>query len=423
MSAGNNFIRVCIEEQAKKIFRRVSDDYFLEEELGAYNYSKAHLQQYHALPSLEIMEAEGHPLPLINGQSAGVEYYLQLLRRRYAYTKVNDRHPELKENLKTMNMEGMMSTLRHMLGDASASLEVDNFRTLAEELVEVKEGYEFAKSNPGLRGVTFGWDTLDKVTSGAQAGDLIAIAGRANLGKSWLMIYVAYCAWLSGKSVCFTSMEMTLSQIARRFLGLHMRVNPNFIRDGELSFMSESRMMQVIEDISQLIPLHLMAGDMTGSVAGVETMIEEFDPDIAMVDSAYLLNPSARKKGYASRWESISDTVNELKILALSRDIPLIGSFQFNRNQKSKGNKEMDLRDIGGSDTIPQAASIVLGIQEGPPPFQDSQRLVDIMKNREGDTPKFATAFTFSPVNFKEVPLVINDAEVVENDFDGSWME
>jgi hypothetical protein len=39
---------------------------------------------------------------------------------------------------------------------------------------------------------------------------------------------------------------------------------------------------------------------------------------------------------------------------------------------------------------------------------------VEVMKNREGDTPRFATAFTFNPVSMVEVPLVDEADEIDE---------
>ena len=128
-----------------------------------------------------------------------------------------------------------------------------------------------------------------------------------------------------------------------------------------------------------------------------------------------------RRGGYVSKWEAISEVVRELKSLAINRDIPIVASVQFNRNQKNKGNKELDLGDIAGSDSIPQDASIVLGIQKGNAPFEEVTRVVEVMKNREGMTPKMATAFTFAPVDFSEIPLV-EEGDEADDTYDTSWM-
>jgi len=427
MSAGLRFIRSVIESEAPKLLRKANRDWFKEEEHPAFDLATTHLKNYNALPSVTIMASEGCPLPALPAHSggSGPMYYLDVLRRRHAYSAVNERHPQLVECMKNKDFTGLIDTLRAMTSEAVTVLDSQNYVTLGDELANVLADYYTAKFNPGLQGVPFGWATLDKVTSGAQGGDLIVVAGRPSLGKSWMLLYMAWIAHKHGKKVGLTSMEMSLLQIARRWLGMHMKINPNLIKEGELSTMAESRMIEVVQQISGGIPVHLLAGDMSKKVSGIENMLDEFDCDILFVDAAYLLSPSGQKKGYVSRWESISDVVRELKALALRVNKPIVISVQFNRNQTSNTKKELDLSDIAGSDSIPQDASIVLGLRKGPAPNQNCQRIIDVMKNREGDTPQFATSFSFSPVDFREVPLILPSSEggaPPGESYDSNWM-
>ena len=197
-----------------------------------------------------------------------------------------------------------------------------------------------------------------------------------------------------------------MRQIARRWLGRSTRINPNFIRSGEIGSHPEQRMMQAIDSESDRSPVHLLSGDMKKDCGAIEEMVLEFTPSCVYVDAAYLLSPSGRKMGYISRWESISEVIRELKQIAIRYDIPVVASVQFNRNQKNKSKKSFDLGDIAGSDSIPQDASIVLGVRDGASPNESTQRIIEVMKNREGESPRFATAFTFTPVDLSEVPLV-----------------
>lgn len=112
--------------------------------------------------------------------------------------------------------------------------------------------------------------------------------------------------------------------------------------------------------------------------------------------------------------------VQELKKLSIRYDIPVVISVQFNRNQKSKSKNPLDLSDIAGTDSIPQDASIVMGVRSGPSPNETNQRIIEVMKNREGETPKFATAFSFSPVRMHEVPLIEEGEEGLAMDDDYS---
>jgi replicative DNA helicase len=309
--------------------------------------------------------------------------------------------------MSSQNTDEMLAVLREMVAEASLVVGSERYTTLRDEVSVVRDDYLWARSNPGLRGIPSGWPTLDLATMGFMGGDVIVLAGRPSMGKSYLLLEMVNSAYLDGNPAALVSMEMTTTQMVRRWVGRRSGFNPNLIRDGGLTTYSHEHLLSVIDDMeNNETPIYMLAGDMRKSVSGIEAMVMEFSPKILFVDAAYLLTPSGRRQGHISKWESISEVICELKQLAIRYDIPVVISVQFNRNQKSKGKKELDLGDIAGSDSIPQDASVVLGIRQGPAPYQRSQRIVEVMKNREGDTPRFATAFSFSPVSMIEVPLV-----------------
>lgn len=419
MSSGKIFLRVVLDSRDTAIFRRATDELFLEEELQSYKWVKSHLDTYGALPTVLEARESGYELPEPR-KSSSPNHYLDQLRKRYAYSQVNVRHPRLVDAMRGRNTDEVINVLSEMLQEARKATASISYSTIADQYGVVVDEYHQAKKNPGLRGITTGWDTLDLATNGLMGGDLIVIAGRPSMGKSWLLSHMAYSASESNLKVAFCSMEMSLKQIARRWLGMSTGINPNFIRSGEVGTYSEERMFQMIEDQKNKKNIHLLGGDMAKSVSAVENMILEFQPDILFVDAAYLLTPSGRKSGYISKWESIAEVVQELKKMAIRHDIPVVISVQFNRNQKSRTRTQLDLGDIAGTDTIPQDASIVLGIRNGPSPNENCQRIVEVMKNREGDTPTFATAFSFTPVRLHEVELVEEGEEgtTAENDFE-----
>jgi replicative DNA helicase len=419
MSSGRIFLRVILDSRDTPIFRRATDDLFLEEEVASFRWVKVHLDTYGVLPTTQEAVEAGHDLPEPR-RSSSPQHYLDQLKKRYAYTQVNTRHPRLVEAMRNRSTDEIILTLSEMLQEARKATATTSYSTLVDQYGVVAEEYYVAKRNPGLRGITTGWDTLDLATNGLVGGDLIVIAGRPSMGKSWLLSHMAYSAAESDLKVAFCSMEMSLKQIARRWLGMSTGINPNFIRSGEIGTYTEERMLQMIADQRNKKQIHLLGGDMAKSVSAVENMVLEFQPNILFVDAAYLLTPNGRKSGYVSKWESISEVVQDLKKLSIRYDIPVVISVQFNRNQKSRSRTQLDLGDIAGTDTIPQDASIVLGVRAGPSPNEGTQRIIEVMKNREGDTPMFATAFSFSPVRLHEVELVEEGEEgsATDNEYD-----
>lgn len=405
MSLGKNFLRVVLDCREGSYIRKVTEDLFQEGEVEGFNWVKSHLDLYGVLPTVQEAIEEAHIFPEPRRESTP-QYYIDQLKKRYAYSKVNERHPNLVNAMRSRDTDSVISVLAEMLQEARRATGGASYSTMYDQYRLVEQEYREAKMSVGLRGITTGWDTLDVASNGIMGGDLVVIAGRPSMGKSWLIMKMAHSAAMSGSVVAFCSMEMSLKQIARRWLGMSTGINPNLIRSGEVGTYSEEDMLMEIEAQNSRNPVHLMGGDMAKSVSAVENMVLEFQPSIIFIDAAYLLTPAGKKQGYINRWESITEVVHELKMISLRHDIPVVISVQFNRNQKNKSKAAFDLGDIAGSDAIPQDASIVLGVRGGPSPNESSQRIVEVMKNREGDTPRFATNFKFDPVRMNEVPLL-----------------
>ena len=113
--------------------------------------------------------------------------------------------------------------------------------------------------------------------------------------------------------------------------------------------------------------------------------------------------------------------VGQLKQLALRYSIPVIITVQFNRNQKGSSTSAPDLGDIAGADSIPQDASIVIGLQKAPAPYELVRRLARMMKSREGDNVDIVFNYRFEPVDFSEVSLFAEEG-AQEPVTDLSWM-
>ena len=93
-----------------------------------------------------------------------------------------------------------------------------------------------SKSEGGITGVASGFEDLDKLTAGLQAGDLIVIAGRPSMGKTTLALNIAENAAIGHDlATGVFSMEMPKEQVAMRMIGSIGRVNQSHLRSGRLT--------------------------------------------------------------------------------------------------------------------------------------------------------------------------------------------
>ena len=417
MSVATNLFRAAIEQGAVNVFRAVQQQHLLPDEVPVYLRINQHLLLHGRLPSVETLQAQGIALPISHEPAS---YYVQELRRRFAYNILNRHYRNLLPAMQGRNPENAINIMADCVQEARSVVEPARYSTLSNLMDVTEADYNTARAQLGmLRGVTTGYPTLDDLTLGVQPGDVMVIAGRPGMGKSYILLHAAHAAWRAGYNGAFVSMEMSLLQIGQRWIGIETGMNPRHIRSGEVSWWAEDQLRANIQSVREghaSVPFQFLSGDFSKSVEGVERMVEQFNPSVLYVDAAYLLTAEGQQRGYISKWESISGVIAALKRLALRKGIPVIITVQLNRNVKTKQQKEIDLGDVAGSDSIPQDSSILLAVREGAPPYERTRRILQMLKNRDGELRDFGIDFTFSPTSFRE------SVDAASAPLDTSWM-
>jgi replicative DNA helicase len=235
--------------------------------------------------------------------------------------------------------------------------------------------------------------------------------------NTWLMLEAVNAAHAAGYVPLVISMEMTLMQMAYRYIGRVTGINPKLIKQGELSDWSRQHLYQVAGGLRAEgeVPLYFMAGDMDKQVSSIEALMDDLEPDIVFIDGAYLLTGEAKKRGSA-KWEDLGEVMSALKQLFVRKNRPCTMTVQLNRNVNKSTKRKLDTSDVGGSDRIPQDMSVLFGVKPGQAPYTRTRRVIDWVKNREDEARDFATKFQFNPVSFEEIAL----EEETDTDEDGN---
>lgn len=410
MSAGLMLLRSLIDNGARSEFRQLDERYFVGDELPVYEFVTRFYRTHGALPSLDACAEQGHILPAAPNPPT---YYVERVRNRAIFNTISTEQPRLVAAMQGRDMQAALEVLQRVTQTAHRFSSTQNVATLAETVSQVMEDYRMAHRHPGQQGITLGWDYLDELTGGAEPGDVITFAARPGMGKSWTVGHCADRAWNAGHSVLLVSMEMTGKQMGRRQLGLHARVNPDYLRRGQLSVFAEEIVVERAANVASGAPFHILSGQFDQSVPLVDAAIQEFSPDIVFIDASYLMTPSG-PRGKRAQWELLTDVGKEIKQMALARNKPIIQTVQFNREAKKA--KQMDLIHIGGSDAVGQISTIAIAITEGEAPNEATERRYKVMKNREGDLGEFRTRFLFDPPDFSYIPP---DGD--ERAYDDTW--
>lgn len=215
----------------------------------------------------------------------------------------------------------------------------------------------------GIVGVPSGYDDLDNMTSGLQAGDLIIVAGRPSMGKtSFAMNIAEYAAMRGDGAVAVFSMEMPGEQLALRMLSSMGRINQQRLRTGKLKDEDWPRLTSAVELLANQ-PLFV---DDTGGLTPTELrarsrrLVREHKKlSLIVIDYLQLMQVPGNNENRATE---ISEISRSLKGLAKELKVPVIALSQLNRSLEQRPNKRPVMSDLRESGAIEQDADLIMFI-------------------------------------------------------------
>lgn len=408
MSAGFGFLRHLIVRE-RSLLRLgelgIIPGYFLAGERTVYEYVRHHVTTYGIFPDLETVKKETEVSFPPGLPDETLEFWADRVKDRNETRIIL----EVTEDLRKACAEGLLPVAREKARDLYQRLQpslvqesLHRFDQLIEEIVEDHDKRQRATIRSG---VPFGLPFLDVITDGAQPADTVALVGRPSVGKSYLLLHMALKAWEHGFTPLFMTMEMSAKQCARRLVALHSQVSATDIRLGRLSYYGRDKLTT---DVKALLgkegpPFYFLQGTMTSTVEDLSLHIRELHPSVIYVDGAYLLRTRNRS---LARWERVSETAEFLKMVAISFDLPIISTYQFNRRGPGS------LSNIAFSDVVGQLASIAISIDDDAPEnsgtYEARQyKLLELMKGREGERGQFRVLYDIQRMIIKQESMPV----------------
>lgn len=370
---------------------------FKNDEEDLFDYVDGHYKNYGALPSRDaVLSHTGDELPQVKDTT---RYYYDEVRARYVDLTIKAALVEVAHDLGDKNPMEALSKVSEVAAELNKEVAgrdaILNFTDEGRDLIY--QDYVSRLKNDGEGKTMFGWPKLDEQSGGMQGGDVVTIVGRPGAGKTYLGLNIACRAWQAGKVVLFVSMEMQKLAVSTRLAALRTKSKLAPLKKLEMTDKYKERLFGGLDRLEGEVPFWIMDGNLAATVSDITMYANQLRPDLVIVDGAYLL--SSKKM---SKHEKIADTVEGMKReIAMSLDIPVVASYQFNREMtKQKEKSTVGLEHIAGSDAISQISSIVLGLFEDTDTSVESvkSKEIQIMKGREGETGAFRIHWLFDEV-------------------------
>jgi replicative DNA helicase len=260
---------------------------------------------------------------------------------------------------------------------------------------EILAQYEKDRSDPLWSPVRLGFGTIDTEIRGVVPGQVLVIAARSAVGKTWMLNALEhnFSANTTAGQVSL-SLEMPAVEWAERALAIHENVSTDLVskwaRDRELpqhcaSFLGRMRRSLVVENAVRIV-------DLAAVVTAAQEML---DVPVRLVTIDY---QGLLLGGGTSAYERASATALAVKMFAKSQNVAVVTAMQINR-QGGDGGVPVTLDMLRDSGVTEESCDFLLGCWRPALGVNDEQRrswteeeleeqdavlAVKILKNRKG---------------------------------------
>lgn len=251
-----------------------------------------------------------------------------------------------------------------------------------------------------------GLNDLDSLIGGLIKQDLVVVAARPSMGKSWLGCYLAdYIAQNENKPVVFFSAEMSQEQVTKRFLSMHTGIDSQRLMHNQIY---EEEYDSLVEGLGNLAELPIIIDDTPASqltptrMRSVLRRIQSEKGELGLVVLDYIQKLGDR--ACRNRAQAIGKYSGACKDIAKTFNIPFVVLAQINRGVEGQSNKRPSMADIKDSGDIEQDMDLGLLLYRDEYYNSDSsdEGIMEIIvgKNRNGGTGTCKVVFNPSMGSF-----------------------
>lgn len=234
----------------------------------------------------------------------------------------------------------------------------------SHDIVSVQEAVEMSfstleeryKVKGRLRGISTGFNEIDKLSSGLRKTDFIVIAARPSMGKTAFALNIGQAASKFG-SVAIFSIEMAREQLMDRFLAARCLIDFGKITEGNLT---DDQWSKILNEAELLKQRKLFIDDKARMLNDIKAKCRKLKMqqglDVVIIDYLQLIRTNKKTN---SREQEVSYISQELKALAKELDITVISLAQLSRAPEQRSDHRPMLSDLRESGSIEQDADII----------------------------------------------------------------
>lgn len=400
MDIGGALVTKIVDEGRFNEVQRsgITEDFLDDDSAAILNYVKRHFGEYKSVPTRDAVKLS---FPGFQFASSGepLEFLIDVVKEQYRRS-LFESSLERVAGVYGRDTKEAEQLLRDTLAQLNVTQKTFRDVDIAKSVTDRLEAYATRKENPGANGILSRWPAMDEQTLGFQPEEFAVLVGEKWMGKSWIMIWLAYQAMKQGERVLFLTKEMSQAQIARRFDAVFAHVCFDRLRKGTLTAIEESLMIERLTKLEESTNHLIIARQGVSTIDDIEAKAVETDATIIFADSVYLFPPNA-KSGNQSEVAKRLEISHRCKEIASNLGVPFVVSVQAGR-KKSKKPTKPDIDNIEWSNAFSQDAETVFFIQKDDLDREIGRAQIHLLKSRDGDLAEFYIEQDFETMEFNQ---------------------
>ena len=413
----------CIDEAMDEL---TSSCFYSDKHKMVFNAMRSLTNEHVALDILSVtqklksegnLEAVGGTVALAQlsqkiGAAAHIEYYIRILKQKCIQRELITASYEILKTSydESVNVDDLIDQAQTKVFAAIQNNVKRDVQEIGKVVNEALEDIQRLQKSSGLSGVPSGFPSLDKITQGWQASDLIILAARPSVGKTAFVLNLARNAAVDfNMPVAFFSLEMPSIQLAQRKMVSETRLNAAKVWAGEPIRVWEWEQLDILLKRLVKAPMYI---DDTPSLpvmefrSKVKKLVKQKGVRLIVVDYLQLMQGPSELRGM--REQEVAAISRTLKATAKEMNVPIIALSQLSRQSENRqgSNRRPQLSDLRESGSIEQDADMVVfihrydyqGLSDNPDDVGRTQ--IIIAKHRNGAIADIDMKFRADEVRF-----------------------
>lgn len=239
-----------------------------------------------------------------------------------------------------------------------------------------------------------GYNALDEIIDGFQAGQLVTIGAATGVGKSAFAINLALNIADQGHKVDLWSFEMDKKEVFNRVTSIVTGISSKDKSSAEERYNAGMKYIESTKHDIQVFTKHVK--DLSQFYSQCRTSIVKHNMKVVIIDYLQLIHLIDSSK--LTRVAEIEKITSGLKNIASELKITIIILSQLSREHQKRENKQPILSDLRDSGSIEQDSNIVIFLHKSeiqPAHFKHFEKLihVTVAKNRNGECRTFGLKY------------------------------